>query len=107
MSLYSRRVCRHIDLMCRCLVSVRAMIWGLGLLLRRSCKSSIVVCIPLVLRVSATMAGWEQGGWGFDCGGGGGGVGCVSWGLLSVVWGLVGVVGGCGCGPVSLTNWTG
>ena len=104
MSLYSRRVCRHIDLMCQCLVSVRAMIWGLGLLLRRSCRSSIVVCIPLVLRVSAIMAGWEQGGWGFGCVGGGGGLGCVSWGLLSVGWGVLGVVDGCGCGLVSLTG---
>ncbi len=104
MSLYSRRVCHHIDLMCRCLVSISAMIWGLGLLLRRSCRSSIVVCIPLVLRVSATMAGWEQAGWGLGCVWGGDGLGCVGWGLLSVGWGVLGVVDGCGCGLVSLTG---
>ena len=68
------------------------MIWGLSFLLRRSCRSSIVVCIPLVLRVSANMAGWVQGGWGIGCVVGGGVLGCVRRGLLSVVWGVLGVV---------------
>ena len=95
------------DLICRCLVSVRAMIWGLSFLLRRSCRSSIVVCIPLVLRVSANLAGWVQGGWGIGCVVGGGVLGCVSWGLLSVVWGVLGVVCECGCGLVSLADWSG
>ena len=45
------------DLMCLCLVSARAMMLGFGLVLRRFCRSSIVVCIPLVLRVRALMVG--------------------------------------------------
>ncbi len=48
------------DLMCLCLVSVRAMMFGFGCMLRRVCRSSIVVCIPLVLRVRAVMAGWVK-----------------------------------------------
>jgi hypothetical protein len=39
------------------LVSVRAMMLGFGCVLRRFCRSIIVVCIPLVLRVRAVMAG--------------------------------------------------
>jgi hypothetical protein len=58
-SLLLRRVWRHVDFMCRCLVFVRAMIWGLGWLLRRSWRSRIVVCMPLVFRVSAVMDGCE------------------------------------------------
>jgi hypothetical protein len=47
------------DLMCLCLVSVRATMFGFGCVLRRDYRSSIVVCIPLVLmlRVRAIMAG--------------------------------------------------
>ena len=41
-----------------CLVSVRAMMFGLGFVLRRDCRSSMIVCIPLVLRVKAVIAGW-------------------------------------------------
>ena len=107
MSLYSRRVCRQIDFICRCLVSVRAMIWGLSFLLRRSCKSSIVVCIPLVLRVSANMAGWVQGGWGIGWVVDVGVLVCVSSGLLFVVWGVLGEVCGCGGGLVFVTGWSG
>ena len=107
MSLYSRRVCLQIDLICRCLVSVRAMIWGLSFLLRRSCRSSIVVCIPLVLRVSANMAGWVQGGWGIRWVVDGDVLVCVSSGLLFVVWGVLGEVCGCGCVLVFLAGWSG
>ena len=47
------------DLMCLCLVSVRAMMFGFVCALRRDCRSAIdVVCIPLGLRVRAAMAGW-------------------------------------------------
>ena len=42
-----------------CLVSVRAMMFGFGCMLRRDCRSNIVVCIPLVLRVRAVIAEWE------------------------------------------------
>ncbi len=45
------------DLMCMCMVSVRAMMLGFGCVLRRFCRSNIVVCIPLVLRVRAVMVG--------------------------------------------------
>ena len=50
---------RRIDLMCLCLVSVRAMIWGVVWLFRMSWRYRRVVCMPLVLRVTAIMAGWE------------------------------------------------
>ena len=46
------------DLMYLCLVSVRAMMFGFACVLRRDCRSNIVVCIPLVLRVRAVMVGW-------------------------------------------------
>ena len=46
------------DLMCFCLVSVRAMMLGFGWVLSRVWRSNIVVCIPLVLRVRAVMARW-------------------------------------------------
>ena len=46
------------DLMCSCLVSVRAMMLGFGCVFRKDCRSNIVVCIPLVLRMRAVMAGW-------------------------------------------------
>ena len=45
--------------MWRCLVSVRAMMLGLGYLLSKSSRSRIVVCVPLVLSVRVVMAGWE------------------------------------------------
>ena len=45
------------DLMCFCLVSGRASIWGVGYALTRACRSRIVVCIPLVLRVMAVISG--------------------------------------------------
>jgi hypothetical protein len=32
--------------------------FGFDGVLRRDCKSNIVVCIPLVLRVRVVMAGW-------------------------------------------------
>ena len=47
------------DLMCLCFVSIRAIIFGLLCVLRISCKSKMVVCIPLVLRVRTVIAGWE------------------------------------------------
>ena len=46
------------DLMCLCLVSVRAIMLGVGCVLRRVCRSNIVVCMPLVLRMRAVMAVW-------------------------------------------------
>ena len=48
------------DLMCLCLVSVRAMMLGFGCVLRSDCRFNIVVCIPLVLRLRAVMTGWVQ-----------------------------------------------
>ncbi len=47
----------YIYLMWRCLVSVMAMMLGLGWLLRRSWRSRVVVCMPLVLRVRVVTAG--------------------------------------------------
>ena len=44
--------------MCMCLVSVRVMMFGFVCALRRDCRSTIVVCISLVLRVRAVMAGY-------------------------------------------------
>ena len=35
--------------------------FGFGCVLRRVCRSNIVVCIPLVWRVRAVMAGWVYG----------------------------------------------
>ena len=46
------------DFMCLCLVSVRAVMFDFGCVCSRACRSMIVVCIPLVLRVRAVMAGW-------------------------------------------------
>ena len=45
------RVCRQIDLMCRCFVSVRTIMWGSGLVSSILCRSSMVVCILLVFNV--------------------------------------------------------
>jgi hypothetical protein len=66
------------------------------------------VCMPLVLRVTATMAGCEYG-----CGGYGwlGGVGVfvrVGWGLLRVLLrGVASMLGGCCFGVGSLLVWSG
>ena len=46
------------DLMCICFVSVRAMMFDFGCVLRRDYRSNIVVSIPLVLRVRVVMVGW-------------------------------------------------
>jgi len=45
-------------LMCWCFVSTRAVIWGLDCVFRRSCKSMMEVCTPLVLRVKDVIEGW-------------------------------------------------
>ena len=45
------------DLMWLCLVSVRLMIVGLLSVVRMRCRSNMVLCIPLVLNVTAFMAG--------------------------------------------------
>ena len=58
MSLYPLSVCLHMDLMCLCLISESASICGEGCVERISCKSNIVVCIPLVFSVRAVMVGW-------------------------------------------------
>ena len=44
------------DSMCLCLVSVRARIWGVDYALSRAYRYTIVVCIPMVLRVMAVMS---------------------------------------------------
>ena len=58
MSLYPSHVCLQMDLMCRCLVSVSAMICGEGCLERMCCRSNTVVCMPLAFRVRDVMNGW-------------------------------------------------
>ncbi len=59
--------------------------------------------MPLVLRVSATMAGCEYGGGGYAWVGRDGGLIWVGWGLFFVVMrGVAGVVGGCIWGMGSL-----
>ena len=45
------------DLIFLCLVSVRVRIWGVGRALSRACRSRIMACITLVLRVMAVMSG--------------------------------------------------
>ena len=45
--------------MWRCFVSVSEMIWGGDCVASMFCKSRIVVCIPLVLKVRAVIGGWE------------------------------------------------
>ena len=52
------RVCLDVDLMCLCLISMRAIMFGFGCCCNRACRSTIVVCMSLVLRVRAVMAGW-------------------------------------------------
>ena len=52
-------VCLHMDLKWRCFVSVSEMILGDGCVAGIFCKSRIVVCIPLVLRVRVVIGGWE------------------------------------------------
>ncbi len=49
------------DLTCLCLVLVRATMLGCGWVCNRTWRSNIVVCIPLVLRVRAVIAGWMKG----------------------------------------------
>ena len=93
------------DLMCLCLVSVRAMMWGSEWAVSSFCKSRMVVCMPRVFSVRAfrrwcvyivllrggVVCVWELGlislGFIFSCawgdfvvstGGGLGGVGFVS-----------------------------
>ena len=46
------------DLMCLCLVSVRAIMFGFDCVLSKDCRTVIVVCNPLVLRLRAGMVGW-------------------------------------------------
>ena len=46
------------DLVFLCLASERAIMFGFGCVCRRAYRSMIVVCMPLVLRVRAVMAGW-------------------------------------------------
>jgi len=46
------------NLMCLCLVSVRAIMFGFGCVCSRAYKSMIVVCMPLVFRARAVMARW-------------------------------------------------
>ena len=52
-SLYSVKASLHVDLMWLCLVSVRYSIVGLDLELSMRCRFNIVVCMPLVLNVTA------------------------------------------------------
>ena len=47
----------HIDFMWLCLVSVRWIIVGFFWVVMMYCRSKIVLCIPLVLKVSALMEG--------------------------------------------------
>jgi hypothetical protein len=88
------------DLMWRCFVSVSAMIWGRPCVARMFCRSRMVVCIPLVLRVRAVMGGWEYACSVIS-------VGCVGVCVL-IVWlggcwgGLVVVGSGFGCVWVGL-----
>ena len=44
-----------------CWVSARAMIWGVGCALSKACRSTIVVCISLVLMVVVVMSGCMYG----------------------------------------------
>ena len=46
------------DLMCLCLVSESANICEEGCVERMCCRSSIVVCMPMVINVRAVMVGW-------------------------------------------------
>ena len=45
------------DLTCVWLVLVRAKMWGVGPALSRACRSMIMVCMLLVLRVMAVISG--------------------------------------------------
>ena len=56
-SFQSFRVSLHMDFIWLCLVSVRLMIVGLCLELSMRWRSNMVLCIPLVLNVTAWMAG--------------------------------------------------
>ncbi len=56
-SLYSFSASLHIDLIWLCFVSVRWIIVGFLWVLVILCRSKIVLCIPLVLKVAAFMGG--------------------------------------------------
>ena len=56
--LYPLSFCLHVDLTCLCLVFEGASICGEGYEERMCCRSSIVVCIPMVFSVRAVMVGW-------------------------------------------------
>jgi hypothetical protein len=60
MSLYPLSVYLQMDLICRCMVYVSTMICACVCVCvkRLCCKSSIVVCMPLVFRVRVMMVGW-------------------------------------------------
>ena len=45
------------DLMRMCMVSARARIWDVSSALIKACRSMIVVCIPLLLRVMTLISG--------------------------------------------------
>ncbi len=67
---------------------------GCGWVCRSVCRSSIVVCMPLVFRVRAFIAGWVRGdvglGTGGACGIAGGGLRVAYVGVSVVmVWGWV------------------
>jgi hypothetical protein len=58
-SLYSLSASLHIDFTRLCLVSVRCIIVGLDWAFNRRCKSRIVLCLPLVLKVTALIGGCQ------------------------------------------------
>ncbi len=49
------------DLLCLFLVSARAMMVGCSWACKRDCRSIMVACMPLVLRVRTVMLGWVKG----------------------------------------------
>ena len=58
-SLYYFNTSLHIDLMWLCFVSVRWSIVGFLWVVMMVCRSRIVLCMPLVLKVIAFMGGWR------------------------------------------------
>jgi hypothetical protein len=56
-SLYSFSASLHIDFMWLCLVYVRCIIVGFFWVFMMSCRSRIMLCIALVLKVTAFMGG--------------------------------------------------
>ena len=56
-SLQSLKASLHMDSMLLCLVSVRYSIVGLVLELSMRCRSNMVLCMPLVLNITAWIAG--------------------------------------------------